>query len=126
MIRFEHINQACRNLDETQKFYQLLFPDWYVRVQGEFNGSRWMHFGNRQFYLSLGEGYHNFSQSPNTHIDHVGFVIEDGEKMKALLDAHDIPYETYESPETKYRIYVTDPDGTQIELVEYQETYELK
>lgn len=30
------------------------------------------------------------------------------------------------APETKHRIYVSDPDGNEIELVEYNETYTLK
>jgi catechol 2,3-dioxygenase-like lactoylglutathione lyase family enzyme len=126
--RFEHINQLCRDLETTRQFYQTLFPDWCLRAEGEIEGWRWMHFGNSQFYLSLNQPPEaTESQQKSTgHIDHIGFVIEDGEKMKALLDAQGIEYYTYTSPETKCRIYVSDPDGTEIELVEYQETYELK
>ena len=59
-------------------------------------------------------------------ISHIGFVIEDGDQMKALLEEKGIGYYTYTSPETKHRIYVSDPDGNEIELLEYQEAYELK
>lgn len=125
--RFEHINQTCRNLDVTRQFYQTLFPTWTVRAEGKEGGWRWQHFGDRQFYLALNQPPNSTQITQSTgHLDHVGFVIEDGEAMKALLDAQGIEYTVFKSPETKTRIYVTDPDGTEIELVEYEDTYELR
>lgn len=127
--RFEHINLACRDIDATKKFYQTLFPDWYVRDEGVFDGSRWMHFGNNQFYLTLNE-HPELKQVhtayENIGINHVGFVIKDGEDMKKLLDTESIEYYTMTAPETKHRIYVNDPDGNEIELVEYNPEYALK
>ena len=55
-----------------------------------------------------------------------GLVIEDGKKMTALLEANGIEYVVDDAPETQYRIYVKDPDGTWLELVEYTEDYELR
>ncbi|MBD2362068.1 VOC family protein [Anabaena minutissima FACHB-250] len=128
--RFEHINIACQDIDATKNFYQTLFPDWYVRAEGVSNeGDRWIHFGNNQFYFAL----NNYPEQKRVHqiyenigINHVGFVIEDGEAMQKLLDKEDIEYYTMSAPETKHRIYVTDPDGNEIELVEYQPDYALK
>lgn len=127
--RFEHINLACKDIDATKKFYQSIFPDWYVRVEGVFNGSRWMHFGNDQFYLALND----YPELKNVHtayenigINHVGFTIKDGEAMKKLLDSEGIEYYTMTAPETKHRIYVNDPDGNEIELVEYNSEYALR
>jgi catechol 2,3-dioxygenase-like lactoylglutathione lyase family enzyme len=128
MIRFEHINLSCKNIDATKNFYQTLFPDWYVRAEGVFNGDRWIHFGNNQFYLALNDD----SEQERVHkpyesigINHVGFVIKDGEAMKELLDAKGIDYYTMTAAETKHRIYVNDPDGNEIELVEYNPDYAL-
>jgi catechol 2,3-dioxygenase-like lactoylglutathione lyase family enzyme len=128
-LRFEHINLSCQNLEASRQFYQTLFPDWFVRAEGEWQNERWMHFGNRQFYIALNEA----TQTQRSHypyegigINHVGFVICDGEKMKAVLEMNGIDYCTMESPETKFRIYVNDPDGNEIELVEYQDDYELR
>ncbi|OLP18166.1 bleomycin resistance protein [Leptolyngbya sp. 'hensonii'] len=127
--RFEHLNLAVEDLDTSRNFYQKLFPDWYVRAEGENEGKRWMHLGNHQFYVALTET----PQAIRTHrpydsigINHVGFVIQDGDQMKAFLEANGIEYYTYTSPETKHRIYIDDPDGNEIELVEYQEHYPLK
>ncbi|BAY25235.1 glyoxalase family protein [Calothrix sp. NIES-2100] len=128
MIRFEHINLSCKDIDATKNFYQTLFPDWYVRAEGVFNGDRWMHFGNNQFYLALNDD----SKQERVHkpyesigINHVGFVINDGEAMKELLSAKGIDYYTMTAAETKHRIYVNDPDGNEIELVEYNPDYAL-
>ncbi|MBD2203415.1 VOC family protein [Calothrix sp. FACHB-1219] len=128
MIRFEHINLSCKDIDATKNFYQTLFPDWYVRAEGVFNGDRWMHFGNNQFYLALNDD----SQQERVHkpyesigINHVGFVIDDGEAMQKLLEANAIDYYTMTAAETKHRIYVNDPDGNEIELVEYHPDYSL-
>lgn len=128
-LRFEHLNLACKNIDLSQKFYQTLFPDWYVRAEGIYNGSRWIHFGNDQFYLTLND----YSEQNRVHqayesigINHVGFVIKDGEAMQKLLDSEGIEYYTLTASETKHRIYVNDPDGNEIELVEYQPDYALR
>jgi catechol 2,3-dioxygenase-like lactoylglutathione lyase family enzyme len=127
--RFEHINISCKDMDSTKDFYQTIFPDWYVRVEGISNGTRWMHFGNDRFYLSFNDTpdekrVHNIYE--NIGINHVGFVINDGEAMKALLDEHGIEYYTMTAAETKHRIYVLDPDGNEIELLEYNPDYALK
>ncbi|MBD2776183.1 VOC family protein [Iningainema tapete] len=129
LIRFEHINLSCQDVEVTKKFYQTLFPDWYVRVEGVTDEGRWMHFGNNQFYLALNDA----PQQQRVHtayesigINHIGLVIKDGEAMKKLLEDEGIEYYTYTSPETKHRIYFNDPDGNEIELVEYQPEYALK
>jgi catechol 2,3-dioxygenase-like lactoylglutathione lyase family enzyme len=129
LIRFEHINLSCHDLDRTKQFYQTLFPDWYVRVEGTSNGTRWMHLGNNQFYLAMQanpeqERVHRIYE--DIGINHVGLVIDDGEAMKSWLDKNGIEYYTMTSPETKHRIYVTDPDGNEVELVEYNSNYSLK
>jgi hypothetical protein len=110
------------------QFYRTLFPDWVIRVREESDDLSWIHFGNHQFYISLyGRRDASKSISLNTgNIDHVGLVIEDGEKMMAVLEANRIEYFVEDAPETKYRIYVKDPDSTFLELVEYNEGYELR
>lgn len=136
--RFEHINMSVQDLEATQQFYLTLFPDWFVRAEGSVQTStpdgknvveRWRHLGNEQFYIALNDApRQQRSQHPyeGIGINHVGFVIDDSDRMKALLDSKGIEYYTYTSPETKLRIYVSDPDGNEIELVEYQEDYALR
>jgi catechol 2,3-dioxygenase-like lactoylglutathione lyase family enzyme len=126
--RIEHINKACQNLKTTLQFYQTLFPDWFVRAHEESDEFSWVHFGDRQFYVSLYERPHSSQPFPleTGNIDHIGLVIEDGKKMIELLEANGIEYFIEDSSETKYRIYVKDPDDTYLELVEYKANYELR
>jgi catechol 2,3-dioxygenase-like lactoylglutathione lyase family enzyme len=126
--RIEHISKVCQSLETTLQFYQTLFPDWVIRAREESGDLSWIHFGNHQFYISLyGRCDASKSISLNTgNIDHVGFVIEDGKKMMAVLEANRIEYVVEDAPETKYRIYVKDPDSTLLELVEYNEGYESR
>jgi catechol 2,3-dioxygenase-like lactoylglutathione lyase family enzyme len=127
--RFEHINLACQDLEASKTFYQTIFPDWYVRAEGGEDEEKWMHFGNDQFYLALNhqpnlKRVHEIYE--NIGVNHVGFVIDDGEAMKARLKENRIDYYTMTAPETKHRIYVSDPDGNEIELVEYNIDYSLR
>ena len=126
--RIEHINKACQNLETTLRFYQILFPDWFIRAHEETEDLCWIHFGNHQFYISLYRRPNASHSIPlNTgNIDHVGFAIEDGKKMMAVLETNEIEYIVEDAPETKYRIYVKDPDSTVLELVEYHKGYELR
>lgn len=126
--RIEHINKACQNLETTLQFYQTLFPDWSIRACEKTDDPSWLHFGNHQFYISLyGRSEQSDSIAIDTgSIDHVGFVIEDGKEMIAVLEKNGIEYFVEDAPETKYRIYVKDPDGLFLELVEYNEGYELR
>ncbi len=125
--RFEHINLSCHDLKATQQFYQTLFPDWFVRAQGE----GWVHFGDRQFYLSLFEEpsqtHRDYAPYASIGINHVGFVIQDGEAMQAVLDANGIEYQLVDdASETQFRIYLCDPDGNEIELIEYKPAYAMR
>ncbi len=125
--RFEHVNLSCRNIRTTQQFYQTLFPDWFIRAEG----AGWMHFGNEQFYLSL---FAEPSHTIRTHqpydsigINHIGFVIQDGKAMQKILDSNGIEYEVNDdAPETKFRVYLNDPDDNEIELIEYTSEYVLR
>jgi catechol 2,3-dioxygenase-like lactoylglutathione lyase family enzyme len=128
--RFEHVNLSCKSLDVTQAFYQKLFPDWFVRAEGVgSDGCRWVHFGNDQVYLALNDapGSDRLQQPyEGAGINHIGLVIDNGETLKALLESQGIEYYTMSAPETRHRIYVTDPDGNEIEFVEYQRDYTLR
>lgn len=125
--RFEHVNLSCRDIYATQKFYQTLFPDWFVRAEG----TGWMHLGNEQFYLSL---FVEPSHTPRIHhpydsigINHIGFVIHDGKAMQKILDKNNIAYEVNDdAPETQFRVYLNDPDDNEIELIEYTEKYAMR
>jgi catechol 2,3-dioxygenase-like lactoylglutathione lyase family enzyme len=126
-LRFEHINLSTRNLKAMQEFYQTLFPDWYVRAEGE----GWMHLGSDRFYISLFEEPEAPLRSHQPYysigFNHIGFVVSDGEAIQKILEANAIKYEiSHDAPETKSRIYALDPDGNELELVDYVDRYPLR
>jgi len=127
--RFEHVNLACQDLEISKAFYQILFPEWYVRAEDLHDERPWIHFGDNQFYISL----NHTPQLKRVHliyenigVNHIGFVIDDGRAIQTRLQENNIDYYTLTSPETKYRIYVSDPDGNEIELIEYNSDYSLR
>ncbi|MFM7601209.1 MAG: VOC family protein [Pseudanabaena sp.] len=127
--RLEHVNLSCQDLEASQVFYQALFPDWYIRAEDRHDQRPWIHLGNDQFYMCLNhtpnlKRAHEIYE--NIGVNHVGFVISDGEEIKARLEEHKIDYYTLDATETKHRIYVSDPDGNEIELVEYNPDYRLR
>ncbi len=128
--RFEHLNLSCKDIDVSQKFYQTLFPDWRIRSRGVTpEGLRWRHFGNDRVYIALNDATNGDRQQypyEGVGLNHVGLVIDDGEELKNILKRHGIEYYVLESPETRHRIYVSDPDGNEIEFVEYTSEYPLK
>jgi catechol-2,3-dioxygenase len=127
LVRFEHINLSTRNMKAMQEFYQILFPDWYIRAEG----AGWMHLGNNLFYISLFEE----PEAPQrTHqpyysigFNHIGFVVTDAVAIQQVLNDKQIKYEiVFDAPETKSRIYLFDPDGNELELVDYVDSYNLR
>jgi catechol 2,3-dioxygenase-like lactoylglutathione lyase family enzyme len=127
--RLEHVNLACHDIKTSQAFYQVLFPDWYVRAQDLLDQRPWVHLGDDQFYVCLNhtpnlKRVHAIYE--NIGVNHVGFVINNGEAIKVRLEENKIEYYTLTAPETKHRIYVSDPDGNEIELVEYNSGYRLR
>jgi catechol 2,3-dioxygenase-like lactoylglutathione lyase family enzyme len=127
--RLEHVNLSCQDLEASQAFYQALFPDWYVRAEDRYDQRPWIHLGDDQFYISLNhtpelKRVHEIYE--NIGVNHVGFVINNGEEFKVRLEENKIDYYTLAAPEIKHRIYVSDPDGNEIELVEYNSNYRLR
>jgi catechol 2,3-dioxygenase-like lactoylglutathione lyase family enzyme len=127
--RLEHVNLSCHDLEASQAFYQIVFPEWYVRAEDRHDQRPWVHLGDDQFYFCLNHTpdltrVHAIYE--NIGVNHVGFTVNNGEEIKVRLEKNNIDYYTLAAPETKHRIYVTDPDGNEIELVEYNPDYSLR
>ncbi|MCG8588956.1 MAG: VOC family protein [Proteobacteria bacterium] len=120
----EHVNLTVTDLDRSTDYYcQLL--DFKVRWQGraisEEGTVRACHVGNDRFYLALFEAEQP-GQAPADYahagINHFGFVVEDlAAVRKRAVDLGSPPhFEPEYDPGP--RIYVRDPDGIEVELVQ--------
>lgn len=121
-MHLEHVNLTVSDLDRSIAFYCDLL-DLHVRWKGEIDVDRLgAHVGNDTSYLALfqatkpGDVENDYRR---VGINHFGFVVDDLDEARrriAQLGAR-IHLEGDYTPGR--RIYVFDPDGHEVELVEY-------
>ena len=127
MIRFEHINIVVQDIKKSLLFYQAAFPEWRVRDsgQGEWSGKarNWCHFGNDTIYLALADNAETAPRELAGHqagLAHFAFEVNNLKAVTARLEIAGFnPH--VRGPENPFRanIYFLDPDGLEIEFVEY-------
>ena len=125
-MRLEHANLTVRNIDTSLKFYEALFgfkKRWEGTATGEVGPVRALHAGDEHTYLAMFEAEREeLSQSDYgiAGVNHIGFEVDDLETYRKRLDelGCSIHLEADYSPGK--RIYFVDPDGIEIELVEYE------
>jgi catechol 2,3-dioxygenase-like lactoylglutathione lyase family enzyme len=118
----EHVNLTVSDLKRSVAFYRELFG-FQVRWEGTTaDGQPAAHVGDERTYLALfqaetpgtaPEGYEHVG------INHFGFVVDDLDATRARLVSLGVQphYEPVYDPGR--RLYFCDPDGIEIELVEY-------
>lgn len=124
-IYLEHANITVNNLDESIRFFQSAFPDFFVRGGGEMNGRKWIHLGNERTYLALNEledrkGMKHTNNYLKNGFNHIGFVVEDIDALATRLLAAGFERD-YPKQVEKFRIrdYFADADGNEFEFVQY-------
>ena len=126
-MHLEHLNLVVKEFDNTLAFYQAAFPHWKIRGKGEqdWYGKKrqWLHFGDDYQYITFnnsGTGENRNLQSNNIGLGHFAYVTHDlSSVIRRLTNAgfKDIK----EGANSKFRknIYFVDPNGYEIEFVEY-------
>jgi len=118
----EHVNLTVSSVDESIDFYRHLF-DFEVRWRGTNSSGRpAAHVGNQRHYLALFEAPrsgHADESYDRVGLNHLGFVVEDLEVQRQRLDQLDIKPHLEADYEPGRRLYFRDPDGIEVELVEY-------
>ncbi|MDN3617599.1 MAG: VOC family protein [Vibrio gallaecicus] len=127
MIQLEHVNLVVKDIPEMLKFYQAVFPHWYVRDEGhgEWSGKprNWLHFGDEYQYLAIsdhGEGENRDLSGHQVGLAHFAYVTHDLDGVIARLT--EAGFEIYQNgTDSSYRknIYFLDPAGFEVEFVEY-------
>ncbi len=127
MIHLEHLNLVVKDMQETLKFYQVVFPHWKIRGGGksEWYGHprNWLHFGDDYNYLSLndsGTGENRILKEYQVGLAHFAFVTNDIKGLMKRLKAIGVkPTVDYDSDENRGSVYFVDPNGYEIEFVQY-------
>ena len=118
----EHVNLTVSDLDRSIAFYCNLL-DLHVRWKGPIDGDRLgAHVGDDHFYLALfqatvdGEVEHDYLRPG---VNHFGFVVDDLDKARERLAELGAVVHLEGDYEPGRRIYFMDPDGYEVELVQY-------
>ncbi len=128
MIQLEHINLVIKDIDASLKFYRAAFPHWSIRSKGESEWygkpRNWLHFGDDYQYLALsdhGEGDNRDLEGHSVGLAHFAFVTNNLQALIKRLNDAGFPIAKPGS-DNPYRdnIYFIDPDGFEVEFVEYK------
>jgi glyoxylase I family protein len=118
----EHVNLTVTDLDRSIAFYADIF-DLHVRWKGPLDGTRLgAHVGDARSYLALfqatGDGTvdHDYTRPG---VNHFGFVVDDLDDVRSRLDALGATVHLEADYDPGRRIYFCDPDGYEVEVVEY-------
>lgn len=123
----EHVNLTVSDLDAAAKFYCDLLG-LKVRWRRELDAPETpaIHIGDDRFYLAL------FAADPDqaarlpepeytrVGFNHLGFVVDDLDAKVAWLAQRGIEARIMDEYEPGRRAYFYDPDGIEVELVEYR------
>lgn len=120
-MHLEHVNMTVADLDRSVDFYSQLL-DLKVRWRGTTRDGRpAAHIGDDRSYLALFQGAGEWPERDYTKVgmNHLGFVVDDMEVAKVRLSALNAPVHLEESYDPGKHLYFRDPDGIEVELVEY-------
>jgi catechol 2,3-dioxygenase-like lactoylglutathione lyase family enzyme len=119
----EHVNLTVTDVRRSADFYERLFG-WHARWEGTTNDGRpAAHVGDDRCYLALFQSSKD-GRAPMDYdtvgVNHFGVVVENLDEMRARLDALGAEYGDEQDYEPGRRLYLIDPDGIEVELVQYE------
>ncbi|MEM0912744.1 MAG: VOC family protein [Pseudomonadota bacterium] len=126
-MRLEHINIVVSEIANSLAFYQAAFPSWRVRGEGvtDWFGvkRKWVHFGDDHNYITLNDSGTGTNRNLATNalgIAHFAFETNNLKRLIARLqDAGFTPSHAGAPNEHRENIYFIDPDGLEVEFVQY-------
>lgn len=121
----EHIQYVSRDLEKTTDFYCYVFG-WKLRGRGTERAADrtydWVHIGTDDTYVAFRSPYDGAAYSEDLALrqTHIGIVIDDLPGTIARLDQIECEYRPKGRHPHRYRMYVRDPDGNEIEIIHYR------
>lgn len=126
-MHLEHLNLVVQDIQATLVFYKAAFPHWSIRGEGEqewYGVSRnWLHFGDDYHYLAFndnGTGGNRDLKTNQLGLSHFAYVTDDIEAVIHRLKVAGFEYaKTGQNTEFRKNIYFVDPNGFEVEFVQY-------
>ena len=121
-MQLEHVNLTVSDLDRSIAFYCDLL-DLDVRWKGPIDDDRpGAHVGDDHAYLALFQAAADGTVTLDylrPGLNHFGFVVDDLDEARRRLDRLGATVHREADYDPGRRIYFLDPDGHEVELVEY-------
>jgi catechol 2,3-dioxygenase-like lactoylglutathione lyase family enzyme len=122
----DHINLSVKNLQRSMEFYEQVFGFRLIEDGRDRPGAPYVILSaHGRAYLALHES-RNTAKPEHPFTNHWGFVVGNIERARRFLNARHVRMQTNDDPEGDIRewpksrsVYVYDPDGHEIELVEH-------
>lgn len=119
----EHVNLTVSNVERSASFYCDLL-DLKVRWKGTISdGTPAAHVGDDRCYLALFQAEQP-GRAPSDYtvvgLNHFGYVVESLDAAKRRLATLGVEPHSEQDYEPGKRLYFLDPDGIEVELVEYE------
>ena len=122
LMLLEHVNLTVADLDRSIAFYCDLL-ELHVRWKGPIDDRRiGAHVGDERHYLALFQATANGTVDHDylrPGVNHFGFVVDDLDDARERATRLGATVHLEAEYEPGRRIYFLDPDGHEVELVEY-------
>lgn len=120
----EHIQYECSDVELVGQFYAYIF-DWKIRGHGIENAIgrtyEWIHVGTESSYVAFRSPYNHqsYDKSKRHYTDHFGIVVFNLDDVIERIINLGVEYALKENHRYRKRIYIKDPDGNEVEIIEY-------
>ena len=124
-MRIEHANITTADMEKSKNFYMNIFEfeqRWEGMIQGDYGPLKACHMGNKDTFIALFEAEEEVSQEQNYRkpgLNHIAFEVENLEHYRERLNREGTAIHLEGDYEPGRRLYFFDPNGVEIELVEY-------
>lgn len=116
LLKLDHILITVAHFENTVSFYRDILG---LRETWSSTEEKWVHLSLGNSYVSIFYSKNSNTDSDRNSFKHMSFQIESFENTRTELLFKGVEFFPYETPVSK-ALYIKDPEGNEIELVQYK------